>query len=1098
MSYDEVLAGFTHTDWSLVEPAKGPPSPPPEAFGGRYQPLKLLGAGSFGEVWRAEDLEGGPPVAIKFIRSVYDDPSQPAMQTILASRFEREIVTLANLDHPSIVAILDEGQDDGRSWFASELAHGVPLDGNGLVLHQLLVAFADLASALAHAGARGFVHRDLKPANVLVDARQERLHVSVLDFGVAALKRDLRAHAAVPLTGGYIAPGTPEYMSPEHARGTCGPRSDVYCMGVMLYTCLAGTYPFQGALVEIIHGHTVREPPPLELLPQWASAVDGQLTDFVMSLLRKSYDERPAAHVAAQQLRVLSELVGPPFVPRVRVAKTSTGSSWRLRFLRPPEIPDSAQTAAAVRSGAREAWNRRLVVGVGLEGADRFVTETIARQVTHSLAEAGMGPVLRVEAEGKDVGAAARAAVSDLLRNPGREAEACSARARDVLACSEAQARDIAAWLAEAGDASQAWEDGFVAVLAMLAARGGVVVSFDVAVPAQWVEALAEHSRLGQGPVLFLCQGGSGGAIRPASVPEMTQERCHEMARRLAPGVSRRSAQALAQASRRDVSKMRQLLHHACAAAASFGAVDELEAEVDSQVSARAQQLAQRRFTAWLSSLAGAASIRRALATSALLPGVSQTTLQRLLGSGTCGVQELLSAGWVRSEVSGTVSVVEPLVALLESEGVVFDAVDAALRQSFDSLGVLDLERALAPAYTALALARDGLPERVVDALDAVARIHARSRDNAGLAWVIERLEAHESGRVAAARWRAEVSLLARDLPEAQAGVDVAVLSAVDAGEPRAIAEALELRARVGLRLNVSAARSAAALGLRLLEIPEPADHYGRARHTALVADLRRALAASLPSSRRVEALELLGSAAEAHWAAGDLQGEAHAHLQRVRVIRSGLESGVPVGSVRDLEVSLTRARMLLTGLHDLRGQAMLVWEAGGVAMARGLEEQAMALFGQAGEAFDSAGDFSGRGYALHNRGEASRRLGKMDRAVACQDAAIDVFASLPDPRGVGVCHAYAGLALLDGDRRKEAAERFTRAVSTLSGLDEALPRVGLAAVAALEGQLDAAVAELRRLPQGWEEETDAQAWLGRLRRLGRDARDPRIGELIG
>ncbi len=191
-----------------------------------------------GEVWSACDERLGRDVAVKILHPwVAEDPE-------LRDRLEREALALARLTHPNVVRLYDAQHDGARSFIVMELVEGTNLSAviaarGRLSWHEARTLLRPVAEALAFAHDRGVVHRDLSPANVLVERSTRR--VVVTDFGLARLAR-----AGLRSTTGVLA-GTPEYWSPEQARGaTTGPAADVYALGCILFRALSGQLPFTG------------------------------------------------------------------------------------------------------------------------------------------------------------------------------------------------------------------------------------------------------------------------------------------------------------------------------------------------------------------------------------------------------------------------------------------------------------------------------------------------------------------------------------------------------------------------------------------------------------------------------------------------------------------------------------------------------------------------------------------------------------------------------------------------------------------------------------------------------------------------------------
>jgi serine/threonine protein kinase len=211
----------------------------------RYRLDSRLATGGMGEVWRATDTALGRPVAVKVLKSEYaDDP-------LFRSRFETEARHAAALHHPGVASVYDVGEssllgrEDGsalpRPFLVMELVDGQPLSallrgGRPLDPEAVSDLMAQAADAIGAAHRAGIVHRDVKPANLLVTPERQ---VKITDFGIA------RASDGLGLTGTGQVMGTPQYLSPEQARGgTATPASDVYALGVVAFECLAGHRPF--------------------------------------------------------------------------------------------------------------------------------------------------------------------------------------------------------------------------------------------------------------------------------------------------------------------------------------------------------------------------------------------------------------------------------------------------------------------------------------------------------------------------------------------------------------------------------------------------------------------------------------------------------------------------------------------------------------------------------------------------------------------------------------------------------------------------------------------------------------------------------------
>ncbi len=231
----------------------------PRNVGGRYELGDLIGYGGMAEVHRGRDSRLNRDVAIKVLRSdLARDPS-------FLNRFRREAHSAAGLNHPSIVAVYDTGEDaapDGTSipFIVMEFVEGRTLrdilrSEGRLPWHRAMEITADICSALEFSHRNGIIHRDIKPANVMITQSGA---VKVMDFGIARAVAD--TSATVTQTANVI--GTAQYLSPEQARGeSVDPRSDVYSAGCLLYELVTGAPPFQGdSPVAVAYQH-VRENP---------------------------------------------------------------------------------------------------------------------------------------------------------------------------------------------------------------------------------------------------------------------------------------------------------------------------------------------------------------------------------------------------------------------------------------------------------------------------------------------------------------------------------------------------------------------------------------------------------------------------------------------------------------------------------------------------------------------------------------------------------------------------------------------------------------------------------------------------------------------
>lgn len=216
----------------------------------------ILGMGSFGAVWLAEDKDLARLVALKL-------PKSSEIDTDLL----REARTAALLRHPAIVAVHEVGEASGQAYIASEYIEGESLRDEVRRERPSIARAVDVIGTVAraahHAHENEIIHRDLKPANVILDCSQ-RPHIT--DFGIA---KRLTAEESISSSGQIV--GTIAYMSPEQAVGNTAAtdrRSDVYSLGVMLFEMLTGSRPFQGSAQGILHQKNDEEAPsPRTLVP---------------------------------------------------------------------------------------------------------------------------------------------------------------------------------------------------------------------------------------------------------------------------------------------------------------------------------------------------------------------------------------------------------------------------------------------------------------------------------------------------------------------------------------------------------------------------------------------------------------------------------------------------------------------------------------------------------------------------------------------------------------------------------------------------------------------------------------------------------------
>ena len=264
----------------------------PQLLGGRYEVGELLGRGGMAEVHLGHDTRLSRPVAIKMLRSdLARDPS-------FLSRFRREAQSAAGLNHASIVAVYDSGEDhvveSGGSrlpipYIVMEYVEGQTLrellnDRSPLEPAEAARLTEGVLEALGYSHRMGIVHRDIKPANVMIGRHGE---IKVMDFGIARAVADSNA----TMTQTQAVLGTAQYLSPEQAQGlSVDARSDLYSTGCLLFELLTGRPPFKGeSPVAVAYQHVGEQPP----RPSSFNAdVDASLDAVVLHALVKDREAR--------------------------------------------------------------------------------------------------------------------------------------------------------------------------------------------------------------------------------------------------------------------------------------------------------------------------------------------------------------------------------------------------------------------------------------------------------------------------------------------------------------------------------------------------------------------------------------------------------------------------------------------------------------------------------------------------------------------------------------------------------------------------------------------------------------------------------------
>jgi hypothetical protein len=291
-----------------------------------YEVETVLGRGGMGVVYKACHLALKRTVALKMLAAGHPHPGERA-------RFRAEAEAVARLHHPNIVQIHEIGEADGRPFIALEYVAGGSLAerlaGQPLPPRDAARLVATLAEAMHLAHSRNLVHRDLKPANVLLAGESDtpvgQCQPKVTDFG---LVRHLDADSGQTCDGTVM--GTPSYMAPEQAEGrtrSTGPAADVYALGAILYECLTGRPPFEGATpLETLEQVCGRDPAAPSSLNRQAPR---DLETICLKCLRKQPERRYASALElADDLRRFVR--GEPVVARP-VGRLERVAKWMRR-----------------------------------------------------------------------------------------------------------------------------------------------------------------------------------------------------------------------------------------------------------------------------------------------------------------------------------------------------------------------------------------------------------------------------------------------------------------------------------------------------------------------------------------------------------------------------------------------------------------------------------------------------------------------------------------------------------------------------------------------------------------------------------------------
>lgn len=351
--------------------APAPPAEPQEGSGsvrtasmigrtiaGNFRITSLIGSGAMGDVYQAQQLSLGKDVALKLLRR------ELLIDETLRRRFELEAKNASSLNHPNCIQIIDFGREGDLLFIAMEFLNGTDLSrrieaNHPFALEQTVHIFDQVLAALEEAHEHGIVHRDLKPANImLVSRRGDPDFVKVCDFGIA--KSD-GAHVswAEGLTMKGLICGTPEYMSPEQARGErLDGRSDLYAAGVVLYQMLTAEVPFKSTSPVALLSMHLSEPPTPPSVRKAGLDIPAKLEHLVLRALQKDPAARP--QTAGEFREALREAVSDvlAYVPAIGTGPRSSGVRLSMRHSNtPPHVAASPASARDLMAApASKTW----------------------------------------------------------------------------------------------------------------------------------------------------------------------------------------------------------------------------------------------------------------------------------------------------------------------------------------------------------------------------------------------------------------------------------------------------------------------------------------------------------------------------------------------------------------------------------------------------------------------------------------------------------------------------------------------------------------------------------------------------------------------
>lgn len=413
--------------------------PQPRAFG-RYLVRRLINSGGVGDVYEAHDPLIDRTVAVKMIRTGSLSGTQ---QQDYLQRFRIEAQAGGRCVHPSIVAIFDAGEAEGRPYLVMEFVNGTSLRDAADTPEQRealdpQAIIADVLAALGHAHGLGIIHRDIKPANIMLTQNGA---AKVADFGIARIDQ-----GQFTLSGDIL--GTPSYMAPEQANGgTVDHRADLFSTAAVLHMLVSGRPPFAGAnMAETLRRLTA--PDPADLTPLRGSRFASLAPVLARGLAKDKEARFASAAEFAAALRSAGKGAGLPAAPAIPAPVIAAAAAELARHLGP--IAQLTAAEAARKADGEEAFHALIARAMpDAKAAQAYLSRNTPPapampQISGAMIDAATA-ILRVH-----IGPIARLLTAEAARGADNVAAFIEAVANSVPGDAEHIRHKLAAALAEA------------------------------------------------------------------------------------------------------------------------------------------------------------------------------------------------------------------------------------------------------------------------------------------------------------------------------------------------------------------------------------------------------------------------------------------------------------------------------------------------------------------------------------------------------------------------------------------------------------------------------------------------------------------------